>query len=93
MKKILYTIITVAICNYSTAQIKDPKVTEVWEPVPNIIDPGNTSKAPSDAIVLFDGSNLDAWKHHNGNEASWIIKDGYMEVKKESGDIIHMDTK
>lgn len=72
----------------ANAQIKDPKVTEVWEPVPNVIDPGNASKAPSDAIVLFDGTNLSEWTHHDGSAASWIIKDGYMEVKKESGDIV-----
>src|SRR4029453_7857635 len=37
----------------------NPKDTEVWEPVPAIVTPGKTnSDAPSDAIVLFDGTNL-----------------------------------
>ena len=36
-------------------QIKDPKATEVWEPVPRKITPGEENSAPpSDAIVLFD---------------------------------------
>lgn len=30
--------------------------------------------APSDAIVLFDGSNMDEW------DRSWKVTDGYMEV-------------
>jgi hypothetical protein len=30
--------------------------------------------APSDAIVLFDGSNMDEW------DKSWKVTDGYMEV-------------
>ena len=39
-----------------------PQDTEVWEPVPRIVTPGATDAAPpSDAIVLFDGKNLDQW--------------------------------
>src|SRR5712671_558754 len=37
-----------------------PQDTEVWEPVPNVVTPGaNNTAPPSDAIVLFDGKNLD----------------------------------
>lgn len=43
----------------------------VW-PEPPVIKPGDDATAPSDAIVLFDGKNLDAW--HNGDK--WKIKDG-----------------
>lgn len=43
----------------------------VW-PEPKIIDPGTATTAPSDAIVLFDGTNLDRW---NGGER-WKITDG-----------------
>jgi len=43
----------------------------VW-PEPPVITPGDHATAPSDAIVLFDGKNLDAW--HNGDK--WKIKDG-----------------
>jgi hypothetical protein len=40
----------------------DPKLTEVWQPVPKVVTPGATDAAPpSDAIVLFDGTNLDQW--------------------------------
>jgi hypothetical protein len=39
-----------------------PRDTEVWEPVPRIVTPGASNAAPpSDAIVLFDGKNLDQW--------------------------------
>lgn len=36
--------------------------TEVWNPVPEIVTPGNRShEAPSDAVILFDGSDLSQW--------------------------------
>ena len=33
----------------------------VW-PEPKVIDPGDATKAPSDAIVLFDGKDLSQWE-------------------------------
>lgn len=39
-------------------------------------------KAPSDAIVLFDGTNLDKW-----TGGQWEVKDGYFQVKPGSGNI------
>ncbi|MEM7659107.1 MAG: DUF1080 domain-containing protein [Bacteroidota bacterium] len=39
-----------------------PEDTEVWEPVPEQITPGEGTAPPSDAIVLFDGENLDQWR-------------------------------
>ena len=46
-------------------------------PEPPIIDPGSTTRAPSDAIVLFDGTDLSAFE--NGDK--WIVQDGHAEVK------------
>jgi len=40
---------------------------------PAIITPGEGTAPPSDAIVLFDGTNLDAWK----GVKDWEFKDGY----------------
>ena len=54
-----------------------------------VITPGNTNReAPSDAIVLFDGSNLDSWIHKTGEDAKWSVQDGYFTVKPGSGDIL-----
>jgi len=68
----------------------DPKATEVWEPVPKIVTPGNTSSdAPSDAIILFDGKNLDQWiSAKDGKSAApWTVENGFFTVKKGTGNI------
>ena len=67
----------------------NPADTEVWEPVPKIITPGATdSDAPSDAIVLFDGRNLDQWISTNTRgPAGWTIADGVVTVNKPAGNI------
>jgi len=64
-----------------------PEETEIWEPVPNEIHVVNG--IPSDAIVLFDGSNLDAWMTaKDSTAAQWHLNgDGSMTVKDKSGDI------
>ena len=45
-------------------QITKPEDTEVWDPEPPEVAPGDytTASAPSDAIILFDGSGLSAWQ-------------------------------
>jgi hypothetical protein len=57
----------------------DPKATEVWEPEPRVVTPGLGAAPPSDAIVLFDGSDLSAWRQGDG-PARWRLVDGAMEV-------------
>ena len=72
---------------YLEAQIKDPKATEVWEPEPRVVQPGMGTAAPSDAIILFDGQNLDNWTNGKGEAAGWQVKDGAMTVVKGTGDV------
>lgn len=66
-----------------------PEDTEIWTPVPRVVTPGATNAAPpSDAIVLFDGRNLDEWVSANdGSPARWTVANGVMTVNKPSGDI------
>jgi len=72
------------------AQAGDPKLTEVWTPVPKIVTPGATnSDAPSDAIILFDGKNLDEWVSVKDSKspAEWTVADGVITVNKSKGNI------
>ena len=66
----------------------DPAVTEVWNPEPSVIIPGVGTNPPSDAIVLFDGSNLAQWQHGDGSAAAWKLNDGAFTVVGGSGDIL-----
>ncbi|MEE9432296.1 MAG: DUF1080 domain-containing protein [Melioribacteraceae bacterium] len=66
---------------------ESPRLTEVWKPVPKVITPGNKNSPPSDAIVLFDGTNLDEWESTKEGKAKWKLEDGAMTVVKKSGSI------
>lgn len=56
------------------------RVHDIARPVPAVVTPGPTlGAAPSDAVVLFDGSGLEHWKS-GGGEARWKLVDGAMEV-------------
>ena len=67
----------------------NPADTEVWEPVPKVVTPGAVDAAPpSDAIVLFDGSNLDQWvSTRDKSPAKWLVADGILTVDKKTGNI------
>jgi len=61
--------------------------------IPPIVNPGTSGnpdkvgKPPSDAIVLFDGSNFDQWESTKGEEVKWKLIDGAMEVVRGTGTI------
>jgi hypothetical protein len=66
-----------------------PEETEIWEPVPAVVTPGATLGAPpSDAIVLFGGTNEDEWTAIGGKSpAGWVVADGILTVDKSKGGI------
>jgi hypothetical protein len=66
-----------------------PRDTEVWDPEPTVVTPAATpDTAPSDAIVLFGGQNLDQWVNvKGGGPAGWTVSDGVFTVDKSVGNI------
>src|SRR5215470_7997182 len=64
--------------------------TEFYSPIPPVVTPGSTPQdAPSDAIILFDGKNLDQWSSANDStkSAGWDVANGIITVNKKAGDI------
>ncbi|MEL7251450.1 MAG: DUF1080 domain-containing protein [Bacteroidota bacterium] len=70
-----------------SAQITDPVATEVWDPEPRAVNPGEIGGPPADAYILFDGTNTDQWEHLNGKAVQWKLEDGAMTVVAGTGDI------
>jgi hypothetical protein len=81
-------------------------------PTPPIVTPGTAStneapgKAPSDAIILFNGTDLSKWQAKGGGEPTFTLQDGimlssnlkdpknnkYLESKDQFGDVqLHVE--
>lgn len=54
-------------------------------PSPVVVELGNGSAAPSDAVVLFDGTDLASWTGSGDGGAQWDIVDGAMVVNGTGG--------
>lgn len=87
MKKLCLNVLAILFSLGMLAQEWPPELTEVWEPVPPVVTPGDGTAPPSDAIVLFDGTDMDPWEKPDGEPAGWKLADGTMTVVKETGSI------
>jgi hypothetical protein len=69
---------------------KEAAKTEIYTPVPPMVTPGPSPQdAPSDAIILFNGKNLDAWYGDDSTKApGWNISDGIMTANKKTGGVM-----
>ena len=74
---------------------------DLKRPQPRVVTPGRDAMVigpPSDAVVLFGGTDLSAWdqdqRQPDGKTTqrvsppNWPIRDGYFEVKPRSGSIV-----
>lgn len=67
----------------STWHVHDP-----YRPQPPVVTPGVAGGPPSDAVVLFDGTDAAAWANaKTGEAAGWKVGNGYMEVVRGTGNI------
>ncbi len=99
MKRIILSAMSLLTLSGAYAQLKPEKMTpessELWDPEPRVVKPGTLTgslsgtTAPSDALVLFDGSNLDQWvsSEDRKSPAPFTLKDGAMTVTPKKGGI------
>ena len=84
------SILLASLCSTSArAATPDPTATETWRPEPLKVTPGNAARAPSDAIVLFDGSDLKEWTTSGATPvaAAWPVTAGVLKVQSGAGHI------
>lgn len=89
---LLLSLLFIGVQSYAQQKEYDlpPEATEVWEPQPRVVTSGKTmNTAPSDALVLFDGSHTNEWvKAGSGEAIEWPIEGDALVVKPGTGDII-----
>jgi hypothetical protein len=77
-----------ALSGQSPASGRRWKAHDLERPKPVKVNAGHLPGAPpSDAVVLFDGRNLDAWSAKDGSAPKWVIKDGVMEAVPGAGPV------
>src|SRR5258708_19566795 len=113
-RKAFYLVCAIALCLAAClmAQKKNPGYSDTaivpgqsWHvhdsdrPHPNMVQPGKVLGAPpSDATVLFDGTDLSRWMQRGrgaerGKEVDgkWKVTDGYFEVAPGTGSLLTRD--
>jgi hypothetical protein len=63
---------------------------DIRRPKPPVVEPvagSDAARAPKDAVILFDGTNLDAWRTPEGGPAPWKVSEGFMEIAPGTGPI------
>ena len=71
----------------SFSAFSQPEKKDLTHAEPKVVTPGIGTSAPSDAIVLFDGTNLSQWVDEANGEAKWGLENGAMTVVKGTGSI------
>lgn len=87
---LLFGVSTATLCTAQAPSLDQWEIHDMDRPQPPIVTPGPVQDPvppPSDAIVLFGGTDLSMWESPNGNAAEWTIANGYMEVAEGKGPI------
>lgn len=67
-------------------KLPKPELTEYWTPVPAVVSTP-VGGVPSDAIILFNGENTDAWVPVKADQKVWPIVNGALQVAPKTTNI------
>jgi hypothetical protein len=82
------TLVTLLIMVGTTINVSSqPEKKDQTHAEPKVITPGNDTSAPSDAIILFDGTSFSQWCDDKNGEVKWGVENGEMTVVKGTGPI------
>jgi len=86
---LLLTAVIIGATAYAASEVTKYAVHDMSRPRPAVVTPPSQfGQPPSDALVLFDGTDLAHWQKGNGADANWIIVDNdHMVVPKKAGGI------
>jgi hypothetical protein len=86
----LLVLSSIAQTNRRAAELQKWGIHDETRTLPQSVDPGPAqppAPVPGDAVALFDGKDLSQWTNVKGEAAGWQVKNGYMEVVRNSGGI------
>jgi hypothetical protein len=85
---LLAVMLGIAVGAYAASEVVKYGVHDMSRPRPPVVAPAEKiGQPPSDAIVLFDGTDLSQWQKGDGSPAAWEVADGAMTVSKKAGSI------
>ncbi len=90
---VLMLLILMANAAEPAAEQIDPAATEDWSSVPVVVSPGVGGAPPSDAIILFDGSDLSAWETGAGASDTYARLSEFLQKLQQPGDPVEWDIK
>jgi hypothetical protein len=70
-----------------TLNAQDVPNEEDWSEMPVPVTPVDVYGAPSDADILFNGTNLDAWCAEDGDASGWSVDKGVLKIVPGTGNI------
>lgn len=85
----LGAILQLAVILFITATVRAQNPEPLQPPV---VDPGHSNRPPSDAVVLFNGADLDNWTTRDGAPTNCRVEEAEMVCRSGDGDIMTRDT-
>jgi hypothetical protein len=84
-------VVAVGVAGVQPAAAQTPtgwRAHDLTRPRPVLVTPGGPAAPvapPSDAVVLFDGTGVTAWRNAKGDSAGWVVRNGAMEAVPGAG--------